>query len=60
MSSGIADTIMFPQVLAATYEYASREPVTLAERSAAFMTALKGIELREWQYSEYAARNPGA
>ena len=51
----IADTIMSPHVLAATHKYASGEPVTPIERSAAFMTALKGIELWEWQYGEYAA-----
>lgn len=51
----ITDTIMSPHVLEATHKYASGEPVAPVERSAAFMTASKGIELREWQYGEYFA-----
>lgn len=53
--SDIADTIMTPHVLAATHKYALTENVTPAERSAALMTALKVIELWEWQHGEYAA-----
>lgn len=51
----IADTIMTPHVLEATHKYAAGKEVTPAERSAAFMTALKVLELWEWQYGEYAA-----
>jgi len=53
--SDIADTIMAPHVLEATHKYASGENLSPAERSAALMTALKVIELWEWQYGEYAA-----
>ena len=49
----IADTIMSPHVLEATHKYASDEQVTPAERSAALMTALKCIELWEWQHGEF-------
>lgn len=52
--SDIADTIMSPHVLEATHKYASDEKVTPAEKSAALMTALKALELWEWQYAEYA------
>ena len=53
--SDIADTIMAPHVLAATHKYAAGDKVTPAEKSAALMTALKVIELWEWQYGEYVA-----
>ena len=53
--SDIADSIMAPHVLEATHKYASGEKVTPAERSAALMTALKTIELWEWQHGEYVA-----
>jgi hypothetical protein len=53
--SDVADTIMAPHVLEATHKYASGERVTPAERSAALMTALKTIELWEWQHGEYVA-----
>ena len=49
----IADTIMSPHVLEATHKYASDEQVTPAERSAALMTALKVVELWEWQHGEF-------
>ena len=49
----IADTIMSQHVLEATHKYASGKRVSPAERSAALMTALKCIELWEWQYGEY-------
>ncbi len=53
--SDIADTIMSPHVLEATHKYTSGEDITPAEKSAALMTALKVVELWEWQYGEYAA-----
>ena len=53
--SDIADTIMIPHVLEATHKYANGEHLTRAETSATLMTALKVIELWEWQHGEYAA-----
>jgi len=53
--SDIADTIMTPHVLEATHKYSSGENVSPAQRSAALMTALKVIELWEWQHGEYVA-----
>jgi len=53
--SDVADTIMTPHVLEATHKYADGDSLTPAERSAALMTALKVIELWEWQHGEYAA-----
>jgi hypothetical protein len=53
--SDVADTIMAPNVLEATHKYAGGEKVTPAERSAVFMTALKVIELWEWQHGEFVA-----
>ncbi len=53
--SDVADSIMAPHVLKATHAYAGGGTVTPAEKSAALMIALKGIELWEWQYGEYAA-----
>lgn len=49
-----ADAISSLDVLEATHKYAAGEEVTPAERSSALMTALKIIELWEWQYGEYA------
>ena len=37
-------------------KYASGEPVTAAERGVALFTALRTIELWEWQFSEFQAR----
>ena len=53
--SDIADTIMAPHVLEATHKYADGESLTPSEKSAALMTALKAIELWEWQHGEYVA-----
>jgi hypothetical protein len=53
--SDVVDSIMAPHVLEATHRYAGGEAVTPAEKSAALMTALKAIELWEWQYGEYVA-----
>ncbi len=53
--SDIADTIMTPHILEATHKYADGESLTRMDKSAAMMTALKVIELWEWQYGEYAA-----
>jgi len=53
--SDISDTIISPHVLEAVHKYAAGKDVTPEERSAALMTALKGIELWEWQYGEYRA-----
>ena len=53
--SDIADTIMTPHVLEATHRYADGESLTPMEQSAALMTALKVIELWEWQHCEYEA-----
>ena len=53
--SDIADTIMTPHVLEATHKYAGGESLTPMDRSAALMTALKVIELWEWQHGEYVA-----
>jgi hypothetical protein len=53
--SDIADSIMTPHVLDATHKYANGESLAPAEKSAALMTALKVIELWEWQHGEYAA-----
>lgn len=53
--SDIADTIMAPHVLAATHKYAAGEEVSPVEKSAALMTALKVVELWEWQHGEYVA-----
>lgn len=57
--SDIADTIMAPHILEATHKYASGENVSPSDRSAALMTALKVIELWEWQYGEYVAGTLG-
>ncbi len=43
---------MSPHVLEATHKYATDENVTPVEKSAALMTALKALELWEWQYGE--------
>ena len=51
--SDIADTIMSPHVLKATHSYATGKNVTPAKKSAALMTALKALELWEWQHAEY-------
>jgi len=51
--SDIADTIMSPHSLEATHSYATDENVTPAKKSAALMTALKALELWEWQHEEY-------
>jgi hypothetical protein len=51
--SDIADTIMSPHVLEATHSYATDDNVTPAKKSAALMTALKALELWEWQHAEY-------
>lgn len=53
--SDVADTILSPHVLEAVHKYAAGQDVTPQERTAALMTALKGIELWEWQYGEYRA-----
>ena len=53
--SDIADSIMAPHVLEATHKYAGGQTVSPAEKSAALMTALKCVELWEWQYGEYVA-----
>jgi len=53
--SDITDTIMSPHVLEAVHKYAAGGDVTPEERTAALMTALKGIELWEWQHGEYRA-----
>lgn len=53
--SDIADTIMTPYILEAAHRYASGENITPAEKSATQMTALKVLELWEWQYGEYVA-----
>jgi hypothetical protein len=53
--SDIADTIMTPHILEAAHKYARNESVTPAEKSAALMTALKVLELWEWQHGEFVA-----
>ena len=53
--SDIADTIMTPHVLEATHKYANGESLSPAEKSATLMTALKVIELWEWQHGEFVA-----
>lgn len=53
--SDIADTIMTPHVLEAAHKYASGQNISPAEKSAVLMTALKVLELWEWQHGEYAA-----
>lgn len=51
----IADTIMTPHVLEATYRYAEGEGVTPEDKSTVLLTALKILELWEWQHGEYSA-----
>jgi len=53
--SDVTDTFLSPHVLEAVHKYAAGRDVTPAERSAALMAALKGIELWEWQHGEYRA-----
>ena len=53
--SDVADSIMTSHILEAIHKYASGQTVTPAEKSAALMIALKGIEHWEWQYGEYDA-----
>ena len=53
--SDIADTLMLPHVIEATYKLAAGEKITPMQRGAAHMVAIKAIELWEWQYGEYAA-----
>jgi hypothetical protein len=53
--SDITDSLMLPHVLEATHKWARGEALTDEETSAGLLVALKGIELWEWQYGEYAA-----
>ena len=51
----VADSTMLPHVLEAAHKWAAGESLTPVERSAGLITALKLLELWEWQYGEYAA-----
>jgi hypothetical protein len=55
LRSDVADSILAAHVLEAIHKYAAGEDVTPAEKSAAFLVALKCIELWEWQHGEYRA-----
>jgi len=53
--SDIADSLILPNVIEATHKWARGENITPEERSTGLMVATKMIELREWQFGEYAA-----
>ena len=51
--SDIASTIQEPFTIQALYKYAGGEQTTPAEKGAARITALRVLEIWEWQYGEY-------
>jgi hypothetical protein len=53
--SDIADSLIQPNVLEATYKWGRGEQLTDIERGTGLMVTLKLIELWEWQYGEFAA-----
>lgn len=53
--SDIASTIQEPFTMQALYKYASGEKTTPAEQGAVRISALRVLEIWEWQHGEYAA-----